>query len=237
MIPRPRSVLAIRLCLAAGCLAAGLLTLTGCDPRQMAYFLQPFEPQIPAPGPELKGKRVVVIAKAVPGALYDQPTLDRELADEIASTLRSKVKKIDVVNVDKVYAWDQANPTWSDPAELAAAFKADMVIDLEVQSYQIQDPSSPGLFEGRSSVHVRVTERAAPRDDRGREIAGQPLETKVVYENDRETTFPVRGPIPASAEVTRSAFQNKFLKLVAMELSWYFVSHAPGDNIQDVRFE
>ena len=31
--------------------AAGLLALAGCDPRTVLYFLQPFEPTVPAPGP------------------------------------------------------------------------------------------------------------------------------------------------------------------------------------------
>ena len=30
---------------------AGLFSLTGCDPRTLFYFLQPFEPTVPAPGP------------------------------------------------------------------------------------------------------------------------------------------------------------------------------------------
>ena len=237
MTPRPRLQFGRGRAAVACWLALALFSLAGCDPRQMAYFLQPFEPQIPAPGPDLKEKRVVVIAKAVPGALYDQPTLDRELAGELATILKTNVKKIDVVPVDKVYAWDQDHPTWTDPADLAEAFGADVVIDLEVHSYQIQDPSSPGLFEGKSNVHVRVVERAIPTDNKGKALKGQPLESKVVYETDRETAFPLRGPMPASAEVSRTSFQNKFLKLVANELSWNFIGHAPGDNIQDVRFE
>lgn len=216
--------------------AVGLLGLAGCDPRQMLYFVQPFEPQIPAPGPDLRGKRVVVIAKGVPGALYDFPTLDRELTREVATILRAKAKKIDVVEPEKVYAWDQAHPSWTDPAELAEAFDAQYVIYLEIQQFQTQDPSSPGLFEGHASVHVRAVEREHPKDDRGRLLEDLPKETKVAYEADRDSTFPVRGPLPASAEVTGSAFKNRFLTLVATELSWHFVSHAPGDDIQDVDF-
>ena len=50
---------------------AGLMSLPGCDPRTLMYFLQPFEPTIPAPGPSLKGKKVVVVAHAVSGAQGD----------------------------------------------------------------------------------------------------------------------------------------------------------------------
>ena len=44
--------------------SAGLLSLTGCDPRTLIYFLQPWEPTISAPGPSLKGKKVVVLTHA-----------------------------------------------------------------------------------------------------------------------------------------------------------------------------
>jgi hypothetical protein len=210
--------------------------LPGCDPRQMAYFLQPYEDRIPAPGPSLKGKRVVVIAKGVPGSMYDYPLVDREITTEVTKILRERVKKLDLVDSRKVEAWDQAHPSWTDPAELAEAFDADMVVYFEVSSFRTQDPSSPGLFEGRSSVHIRVVERAFPKDDKGKPIETEPKTTSVVYEADRDSAFPIRGPQPASAEVTPSSFKKKFVELVATELSWHFVGHAPGDDIQKVEF-
>jgi hypothetical protein len=217
-------------------LALGLATLAGCDPRQAMYFLQPFEPKVAAPGPSLKGKKVVLIAKATPGATGDFVALDRELTREVRSLLAAKVKKIELVDDTKVWTWDQAHPNWSDPAELAEAFDADIAIMLEIGMFQIQSPSSPDMFEGHSAVHIRVVERAHPKDDRGREQTDRPKQTSVIYDDDRETTFPVRGPVPASAEVTATGFKNKFLKLVATEVSWHFVDHAPGDNIQEVKF-
>src|SRR5690349_19557372 len=86
--------------------AAGLLALAGCDPRTLFYFLQPFEPTIPPPAaaPSLKGKRVVVIAHAVSGTSGDFQALDRELARQVITVLREKIKKIDVVALDRV--WD-----------------------------------------------------------------------------------------------------------------------------------
>jgi hypothetical protein len=220
----------------AGTVPLGLLALAGCDPRQAVYFLQPFEPTVAAEGPSLKGKKVVLIAKAAPGALGDFVSLDRELTREVAAILRAGVKKIELVELDRVWAWDQAHPRWTDPAELAEAFDADMVVFLEIQEFRIQDPSSPGMFEGHSTVHIRVVERAHPKDARGREQTDLPKRTQIVSDTDRETTFPLRGPIPASAEVSASTFKQRFLKLVATEVSWHFIDHAPGDNVQDVRF-
>lgn len=239
MTPRFRSIRGARMRRPAILLftvAVGLLSLAGCDPRQMLFFLQPFDPQIKAPGPSLKDKKVVLISKTVPGAQNDFVSLDRDLTRELTSLLKANVKHLNVVDVDKVQAWDRAHPSWSDPADAGVAFDADLVIFLEIAHFQVQSPSSPELFEGRSNIHVRVVELDYPKDDRDRPMTDKPKEPKIIYDNDRETTFPVRGPIPISAGVNAATFKNRFLKIVATELSWDFVPHAPGDNIQNVKF-
>jgi hypothetical protein len=217
-------------------LGLGFIGLIGCDPRQAMFFLQPFEPTVPPPCPALKGKRVVVVAKAAPGATGEYVGLDREINRQVVQLLRAEVKKIEVVDPEKVYDWDRDHPSWTDPAELADAFDADAVVFFEINRFQIESPSSPGMFEGRSSVHVRVVSRAHPKDDRGRELTDQPKETEVVYDADRDTVFPSRGPMPASAEVSPPIFKARFVKLVASELSWNFIGHSPGDEIQDAKF-
>ena len=232
----PRSYAWTRRAALASLGSLGLFALSGCDPRQALYFLQPFEPTVKAPGPSLKGKRVVILTKLVPGASNDFAALDRDLARELSSILKSKVKKLDLVDVDKVLAWDRAHPNWSDPAEAGHAFEADMVLFFEIARFQVQSPSSPELFEGRANVHVRVIELKHPEDDRGRPMTEKAREAKIAYDNDRETTFPARGPMPASAGVNAATFKNKFLKLVTTELSWDFVEHATGDGIQETRF-
>jgi hypothetical protein len=216
--------------------ALGLLSLLGCDPRQALFFLQPFEPTVPPPCTALRGKRVVVITKVSPAAMNDYSSLDREINREVVKILAQKCRRIELVDTEKVWTWDKDHPTWTDPAELATAFDADAVVFLEVNAFQIQSPSSPGMFEGHSSTHIRVVERAYPKDDRGRDRTDKPKETSVIYDADRDSVFPTRGPMPISAEVSASAFKARFLGLVANEISWNFVDHAPGDDIQDVHF-
>src|SRR5947207_2750482 len=53
---------------------AGLISLAGCDPRMAMYFLQPFEPTVPAPGPKLEGKKVVVVTHVVSSAAGEFPS-------------------------------------------------------------------------------------------------------------------------------------------------------------------
>jgi hypothetical protein len=234
MTPRPHA--RMRRAVAASLfLATGLLALAGCDPRQALYFLQPWEPTIPAPGPSLKGKKVVVLTHAVAGTQNDFLSLDRDLAREVGTLLRTKVKKIDLVNQDKVWKWVEGHPNWTDPSEVAEAFEADMVIFLEVESFQVQDPHSPGLLEGSAKTHIQLVSLDYPKNSKGKSITDQPKEPKVIYDDYRDTTFPVRGPIPIETGVSRGAFKTKFLQVVAAEISWHFVEHSPEDDIQDGR--
>ena len=170
MTPRPLARMR-RTAAASLLLAAGLLIVAGCDPRPYFYFLQPFEPTV---APPFKGsfekKRVVVLTHAVSGTQNDFLSLDRDLAREFGRLLREKVKKIDLVDQDKVWDWVEGHPNWTDPADAAKAFEADMVIFLEIESFQIQDPHSPGLLEGTARTHMQAVELDYPKNSKGKPI-------------------------------------------------------------------
>ncbi|WP_435005301.1 hypothetical protein P12x_003196 [Tundrisphaera lichenicola] len=235
MTPRPHAWTR-RAGLAIALAAASLLSLPGCNPMTIFYFLQPFDSSIPAPGPSLKGKKVVVLVHVDPGSGTEFDDLARDLNREFTSALRKNVKKIQIVEADKVAGWVEAHPSWTDPSEAAKAFEADVAILLDVSKFITQDPRNLDLMEGNSEVHIQVWEIAHPKNSRGHEIKTQPKEASMVYEEQADTTFPIRGPVPRDTGVSPSSFRIKFLKLVGTELSWHFVDHAPGDDIQDVKF-
>jgi hypothetical protein len=237
MAPGPASRLPRRR--AAGLLAlglAGLVTLAGCDPRTLLYFLQPYDPSVPAPGPKLEGKKVVVVTHAVGSAMGEVQSLPRDVTREVVSILREKVKKIDVVDSDKVWTWVDGHPNWTDPEELAKAFEADNVIFFEIEAFQLQNPNDIGVYQGTSKTHVKVVELAHPKNSRGKPMTDKPKEANTIFDDYHDTEFPVRGPIPVDSGVSRSAFKVKFIKVVSAELSWLFVDHSPEDDIQDVKF-
>src|SRR5258708_4945811 len=101
MTPRPHAWTR-RAALAISLAAASLLSLPGCNPMTIFYFLQPFEPTIPAPGPSLKGKKIVVLVHVDPGAGADFSDLTRDLTREFVSALRKNVKKITLLVPDQV---------------------------------------------------------------------------------------------------------------------------------------
>jgi hypothetical protein len=214
----------------------GLTSLAGCDPRSIVFFLQPFDPVVSAPAPTLKGKRVVVLTKATTGTQGDFVAIDREMSRELVKILRQNVKRIDVVDPEKVFKWDQDHPTWTDPADAANFFEADAVVFVEIEQFQVSSPSSPDMYEGKSRIHIQLQELKHPKDSRGKDLKDKPREPEKTYDANQDTNFPIRGPMPTESGVSRSSFKNKFLKLVVMEVSWHFIDHAPGDNIQDTRF-
>ena len=216
---------------------AGLLTLAGCDPRTLIYFLQPFEPTIPPPcKTELKGKKVVILAHALAGTQSDYQSLDRQIAREVGKIFREKVKKIQVVDLDKTWAWMEGHPNWTDPTEAAKAFEADIVIFLEIETFQVSSPTSPGLLEGNAKTHIQAFELDHPKNSKGKRILDQPKESQNIHDAYKDSVFPIRGPIPESSGVSRASFRNKFLQVVANEISWHFIPHSPEDDIQDVKF-
>ncbi len=234
MTPRPNAWTR-RAALATTLLAgASLLSLPGCG--EFLYFLQPYDPVEPAPGPKLKGKKVVVLTHVSPGAGAEYGDLSRDLSREATTLLRKGIKNITVVDPDKIAEWVAAHPSWTDPAEAAKAFEADVAVFLDVSKFSTEDLRSPDLMYGEASINVQVWEIYHPKNSKGQEIKSQPKESSKTYENQLDTTFPPRGPVPKGGTVSPSAFRIKFLKIAALELSWEFVDKAPGDDIHDMKF-
>ena len=230
----PRTMTRMR-CVALAAAIIGTSLLTGCDPRQMMYFLQPFSPTIPAPGPSLKGKKVVVLTHATAGTQAEFPGIDRDLARQFVNNLK-KVKKITLVEPEKVATWLDGHPQWTDPSDAARDFEADVVIFLEIEEFQTRAPGDLNVLQGTGKIHNQAFELKYPTNSKGKEITDQPKESVQIYDDYQETTFPIRGPIPMDSGVGQAAFKNRLLQVVASECSWHFVEHAQEDMVQDVRF-
>jgi hypothetical protein len=233
----PRSLAMMRFAAVILVASASLVATTGCDPRSLAYFLQPFDPMIEPKGPSLLEKKVVVLCSVTSGAIGEFPSLERDIPRELTSTLKKKIKKITVVEPDKVATWVEAHPHWTDPADAARDFNADMAIFLEVEQFQIQAPGDLNMVHGDAKIHIQVFEMQYPKNSKDKPIKDQPKEAHNVYDEYVESNFPNRGPLPIDTGNSRSAFKNMFLRIVTKEISWHFVEHAADDSIQDSRIE
>ena len=232
----PRSLVWMRRLGVLLLLVGGSVALVGCDPRPLFYFLQPYSPTIPAPGPDLKGKKVVVLTHATSGSQVEFPGLERDLQREFVENLKKKGRKITVVDPEKVATWVEGHPKWTDPADAARDFEADVVIFLELEMFQIQAPGDLNVLQGTSKVHIQVFELTLPKNSKGRPIYDQPKESHSIYDDYQESTFPIRGPVPMDSGVGRAAFKSKFIQVIGSECSWHFVEHSTDEIIQDVKF-
>lgn len=234
MTPRPHARTR-RAAVSLVLMSAGLLSLAGCDPRTLIYFLQPNEPMVPAPenAPKLEGKRVAVVAHASAGAQGELPSLERDLTREFGRRLKSKITKIDLVPQQKVWDWVEGHPNWTSPAEIARAHEADYVIYLEIESFKSKEAGDLNVLHGTSRVHIQVVALNYPKNSRGKALTDQPKEEETAYDDYVETEFPKRGPTPMDTGVSSSKFKKQFLRIVAVECTWHFAPHAPEDAIGD----
>ena len=232
----PRFLARIRRVAVGLAAVSGFLALMpGCDPRQAMYFLQPYEQTIPGGCPSLSGKRVVVLTMTVPGSSSDTIGIDAEITDKLVAILKREVKKIDVVEPGKVRDWARNKPSLTDPADAARAFEADVVIYLEIRKFQIQNPQDLQMLSGESDISIQVTELKYPKDDRGHPMKDKPKESELIHDENETTKFPITGGRPIEVGTSKTMFKRAFTKLVVDEISWHFVPHAPGDDIQDTR--
>jgi hypothetical protein len=192
-----------------------------------SYFRQPFESSIPPPegAPNLEGKKVVILCNATSAAAGEYPSLERDVPRTLADILRKNVKKITIVEPDKVSTWVEAHPHWTEPADAARDFGADIAIFLEVEQFQSQSPGDLNMVHGDSKVHIQVFELDYPRNSRDKPIKDQPKESRNVHDSYAETNFPERGPLPIDSGTSRRAFAQAFLKIVVKEISWHFIPH------------
>ena len=219
--------------------AGGLIAISGCDPRSLAYFLQPFESTIEPPeGLRARGEegrhpvqRDLGGAGGIPVARARRPSRSW------LEILRKKVKKITIVEPDKVATWVEAHPHWTEPADAARDFDADIAIFLEVEQFQSQSPGDLNMVHGDSKVHIQVFEMEYPKNSKDKPIKDQPKEAHNIYDEYAESTFPNRGPLPIDSGTSRNAFKHTFFKIVVKEISWHFVEHREEDSIQDSRIE
>ena len=219
--------------------AGGLIATSGCDPRSLAYFLQPFESTIPPPkgAPSLEEKKVVILCNVTSAAARGISVAGARSAPELAEILRKKVKKITVVDPDKVATWVEAHPHWTDPADAARDFDADIADLSRSRAVSVPDARRPEHgSRRRQGAHPGLRD-AISQEQQGQPIKDQPKEAHNIYDDYAESSFPNRGPLPIDSGTSRAAFKHTFLKIVVKEVSWHFVEHREEDSIQDSRIE
>lgn len=167
----------------------------------------------PADCDALQGHRVVVICKPPASNEYRNAGASRTIAKLVSEKLAKNVKKIDVVNPREVDKWvDESD--WGDFRELAKAVHADMVVQIELEDFDLFKGKT--LYQGRADVTVAVYD---VKDH-----------NKIIWDRKLgELLYPTNSGIPAQDKPVQQ-FEREFVEIVADRVATEFYRHDPHED-------
>jgi hypothetical protein len=215
---------------------AGLLLLvaSGCNMMAMPFFLIPgMEPKIDAKcklasSDKEKTVRVVILASSGletrPEFIRVDRDLTRLLAQQLQEGFKQNKENVLVIPTSKVERYKDEHPNWHSmaPEDIGNYFNADYVVNLEIESITLYAPGNANmLFRGRAAISIDVVDV--------RKAAEGPI-----YKEEYSIEYPKTGPISAafSDDSNPAQFRQRFLSVIARELSWRFTSHLVDDDMQ-----
>lgn len=214
---------------------AGLLLLTwacmACNPVLLPFFLMggmdpQFEPEFKLVGEDKKKPVKLVVLCSTPAAEL-RPELigaDKELAAVFSRKLQEGFNRnkqhIIIASPNKVQKYKDEHPLWATLSleEIGKQLDTDLIIDLEINHLSLYENGSQNtLFRGKAAISVTVADMRRPGEN--------PVFTKE-YVLEYPTS---QGPLLAS-DTNPQKFRRDFLNRIAMELTWYFVTHSTAEH-------
>jgi hypothetical protein len=191
-----------------------LLPAAGC-PALMATGIYVWQGGnlVPAECDALQGERVVVVCRPPSSHEYRHAGASRIVSQRVSELLVENVKGIDVVNPREVDNWiDESD--WGDFRELAEAVRADKVVHIELNSFELYKGKT--LYQGNADVTVTVYDM---KDN-----------SRLVWErNLGEVLYPVNSGIPAQDKPVQQ-FEREFVEIVAARTAENFYRHDPNTS-------
>lgn len=142
-----------------------LLMTTGCNWFVPILFMGEHKKSVSAEFDKLSGKRVLVFVWAEQETLFDYPHIRYELAGHVKDRLENNVEDCQVVDPAGVEDYVQRKfEAANDPHQTGRHFQADMVLYVELLQFQVRDPNSPDLLQGKLSTAITVFDLSADPD-------------------------------------------------------------------------
>jgi hypothetical protein len=211
----------LRVCGVAACLAC-LFSTSGCSQLVLLGYLIGGPPSIePAfdaeTGLTMTGvdKTVAVVCYAPTELKWNFPNIDDEVAAQV--TYRLFEHKVKVVEPDYIRAWVDEHPDWELASEIGEAFKADYVIEIELESFSLfEEGNSTSLYRGRTAGFVHVSDLSQDGER--------------IFSKDLEFAYPTR--VPRSAyDQSLLTFKRDYLSRLAEKIGYMFHESYSGDEI------
>jgi hypothetical protein len=159
---------------------------------------------------------VAVIGYADTKMKVANPKIDVEIASMVAYRLAAN--KINIVHPDTVHAWLDEHRDWEKAEEVGRGLKADYVIEIELESFDLYEEHSASLFRGRTEGYVNVYEIDA--DGFGERI----------YSKDLSFVFPTEVP-RSTYDQTPTSFKREYLSRLSELIGWLFIPRYSGDKM------
>jgi hypothetical protein len=164
----------------------------------------------------LEGKKVAVVCKMVNMVDLSNSSTARSLAEAICQRLKTKTKKIRLVDPQKV-ADLLDNKGLEDPIQIGKQLKAEKVLAVDIESFGVREGQT--LFHGQAVVSIHVYDVASKEEEWHKE---PPLHAE----------YPSVGPTPAQ-EVGEGEFRNRFIASLADQIGQIFYPHDRYGRKQD----
>ena len=164
----------------------------------------------PAECDALKNEHVVVVCRPPSSQEYSYAGASRAVSQRVSELLAANVKGIDVVNPRDVDKWvDESD--WGDFRELARAVRADKVVHIELDDFELYKGKT--LYQGHAVVTVSVYNMKDNSTEWERDLG--------------EILYPVNSGIPAQDKPVQQ-FEREFVSIVAQRVAEYFYAHDPN---------
>ena len=191
MTPRTRARIQIAAVIVL--VAGGLIAVSGCDPRTLAYFLQPFESTIPPPkGPSLEDKKVVILCNVDLGGCGGisrrwNVTFPANSADILQEEGQEDHRSSSLTRSRPGWKLIRTGPTPPMPPAISTPTSRS---SWKSNSFRSRRPGDLNMVHGESKVHIQVFEMDYPKNSKDRPIKDQPKEAHNIYDEYAETHLP-----------------------------------------------
>ncbi len=191
-------------------LAAVVISTAGCQTLLTTAVYLVKGTNVDAEYAALKEKKVAVVCRPLASLTYRDSNVASDIARQVGILLRTKGRKIDVIDHSKVVEWTDEHD-WTDYPQIGKALDADVVVGIDLLGFTVYNGQT--LYQGKADVALKVYDCA---DD-----------GKVVFEKELpQSVYPPNIGIETSSR-PEAEFRRKFIRVLADQIGRHFYAHDP----------
>jgi hypothetical protein len=153
----------------------------------------------------------------------EAPSLDVELVEGVTAHLRRN--DINVLRHDEIASWiDDRGGLWGEPSELAqklaAEFKVDYVVHIDVEQFTFHEENSADLLRGNTIANITAFA-----------VADQASPVLQVFVREFRSTYPQNYPV-SKENMSQKVFEKRYVDSVGLALAQLFYNHRLSEEIE-----